>query len=209
MNNENDNFRTYFEKLSGNFNENNLHNHTIDFKKHISSLNELKTNINLSKESFKDKSFFDYNYIDDYYFNTVYNEEPADTANPNQGQHDEDSQPSDEQSRSYTNQEEPAVPKITYESLIRIIESLHNNPMLKTIKGYDPSEVLMIVNTIRYLRDQDPELTDKKIALRFIRKSDLAEGEASQDPERAERRKRLTQIVMTLLNNNINGKFPF
>ncbi|MEO5627971.1 MAG: hypothetical protein ABIQ89_03715 [Candidatus Saccharimonadales bacterium] len=95
----------------------------------------------------------------------------------------------------------PKPQKTPYQLFMTDLRS-KDRDTFETIRAFDEVDVARVIATVKHLREKDPTITDKQIAIKYARASNNAE-EAS--PER----KRATQIVMALMGNKVSGQLPF
>ncbi len=77
-----------------------------------------------------------------------------------------------------------------------------NFDMHKTLCGFEEVDVTRVIQTVLKIREKDPEITDRKIALRYLRRTNNI-----QNPDTTHLT--ASQIVLTLLDGSIKNKFPF
>ena len=77
-----------------------------------------------------------------------------------------------------------------------------NFDMHKTLYGFVEVDVTRVIQTVLKIREKDPEIADRKIALRYLRRTNN-----TQNPDTAHLT--ASQIVLVLLNGSIKNKFPF
>ena len=82
------------------------------------------------------------------------------------------------------------------------LRNAEDRGLLSTIRGFERTEVAKVIATVKHLRKNNPEITDKEIALKYARLSNNAERSSPT-------RQRATQIVMSLMGNKVSGKLPF
>lgn len=89
-----------------------------------------------------------------------------------------------------------------YDELMTTLRHGADRGLVSTIESFDRAEVAKVIATVKFMREVNPEVTDKQIALKYNRLSNNSE---KTTPER----QRATQIVMALMGGSINGQLPF
>ena len=108
----------------------------------------------------------------------------------------------DRQRQSASSSRENSRAPNAYDELMTTLRNAEDRGLLSTIRGFERTEVAKVIATVKHLRKNNPEITDKEIALKYARLSNNAERSSPT-------RQRATQIVMSLMGNKVSGKLPF
>ena len=118
-----------------------------------------------------------------------------------QNRQQRDSQQDRQRQSASTSRENSRAPN-AYDELMTTLRRAEDRGLLSTIRGFERTEVAKVIATVKHLRKNNPEITDKEIALKYARLSNNAERSSPT-------RQRATQIVMSLMGNKVSGKLPF
>lgn len=91
--------------------------------------------------------------------------------------------------------------KTPYELLMDKLE-IEDRLMFETVRAFDEKDVTRVMATVKRLREKNPKITDKQIAIKYARASNNVE---TTNPDR----QRATQILMAFMDNKVSGELPF
>jgi hypothetical protein len=88
-----------------------------------------------------------------------------------------------------------------YESLLTKLRRTADISVVRTIEAEDRNAVTKVLNTVKALREQNPGITDREIAIKYYTRSNNNHG---ADPSA----RQATQILMVLMGGKISGRLP-
>ena len=95
-----------------------------------------------------------------------------------------------------------APEKDSYDEVMDKLRLGVDQSIYTTMQSFERAAVKKVIATVKYLRESNPEITDREIAVRYCRLSNNTQHAA---PQRVES----TKIIMTLMGGKISGTLPF